>query len=90
MYKPFNINNPVKFKLTKEGYEILKKYDKELESYGNEFINLKPKRILDNDGCYEMPLWKLMYIFGEGCKMSKNPPFKNCKIFIKEKDIFEK
>lgn len=89
MYKSFNINNPVKFKLTKEGLEILKNHDKELESYGNEVINLKPERKLDNKGCYEMPLWKLMSIFGEGCSISKNPPFKNCEILIKEKDLLK-
>ena len=85
MYKAFNINAPVKFKLTKEGHEILRKYDKELESYGNEYISLETKRTRDNEGYYEMSLWKLMFIFGEGCKMSKNPPFKNCEILIKEK-----
>ena len=83
-YQEVNINTSLKFKLTEEGLKILKEYDNEVEigmkKYGIGSSLLT--RVVDEEGLHELPLWKLMNIFGSGCDISKNPPFEKCKIFI--------
>lgn len=83
--KTLNINNYVRIKLTKLGFEKLKKNHEEKGPAGREFT--PPK--VDEDGFCEMQLWEVMKTFGEDLvNGSSNLPFEiNIQI---DEDQFEK
>jgi len=80
-YKPFNINNKVKVKLTGEGLRQHRAYYAEL------FEDFKfypyPKVEVDKDGYSEFQLWHLIQIFGPHISMGSAPAFET-KILIEE------
>jgi hypothetical protein len=68
----FNINNNVRFKLTKHGRQYLAKLnrsDKVLYKYPLKFKT-------DKDGYCRDQLWHLMHIFGPALFLGSNEPIK--------------
>ena len=59
---PININDGIKFKLTKRGNEILQNYlDDQTRCYG---LNAKEQYKIQDDGYIHTELWLFMIIFG--------------------------
>jgi hypothetical protein len=85
--KSFNINYPIKVKLTKFGKELHKKL---WEDFWNSIGKLdehpyEPLKT-DPEGYVEFQLWDLMEKFGAYCGLGKEPPFETV-ILIDEKDL---
>jgi hypothetical protein len=74
----FNINCPVKVKLTHVGVEILKNKRESLNKFitsrgGNGLGELEIK--LDENGYYTTQMWCLMNDFGENMRLGEELPF---------------
>ena len=85
--KHFNINYPVKVRLTKFGKELHKKnWEDFWNSIGrlDDFPYTPPKT--DPDGYIECEMWELMEKFGPYCGLGKELPF-DTVILIDEKDL---
>lgn len=62
--KTLNINNYVRIKLTKFGFEKLKKNHEDLRKKFPTVGEFTPPKV-DEDGFCKMQLWQVMNIFGE-------------------------
>ncbi len=85
--KSFNINYPVKVKLTKFGKELHKKQWEDFwSSIGrlDENPYIPPKE--DENGYVEFQMWDLMEKFGNHCGLSKKLAFETV-ILIDEKHL---
>lgn len=83
-YRPVNLNEHIKVKLTPEGEKIYKVY-----YHGKDYASL-PTELLpgltpDKDGYVEFQLWDFMLIFGQHFHMGVNAPCNpDCFIEVKE------
>lgn len=66
----FNINDNVKFRLTRRGREIFTVSD------------LAAAHQPDENGYLSMQLWEVMQIFGEACFVGADPVFVDNKIWL--------
>lgn len=63
-----NINDKVRFKMLRRGWEAWNRYYTKL--------NLPVTELpVDEDGWSELPLWELMLVVGPACYMGPEPPF---------------
>jgi hypothetical protein len=86
-HKSFNINYPVKVRLTEYGKELhQQRWEDFWRSIGrlDEFPYTPPKE--DENGYCEFQLWNLMQDFGAYCGMGREIPF-DTVILIDEKDL---
>lgn len=64
-FMKFNINNHIRFKITKHGWDYIRDKNKTDPVY-----KLCPKTFkVDSDGYCTEQLWRVMRFFGEGIKM---------------------
>ena len=85
--KSFNINYPVKVKLTKFGKELHKQLWDDFWSANGEldkFPYTPPKE--DENGYVKFQLWNLMQDFGAYCGLGRELPF-DAVILIDEDDL---
>ncbi len=74
-WKPFNINNYIRVKLTKEGLEHLQKtHDEDNARFGGLFGEWTPPKV-DEEGWSKFQLWALFHDFGDALSMGKPVPF---------------
>jgi len=78
VYRPFNLNNNVKVKITPLGQSIREKF---YASYG---IKARPLD-KDSEGFTEMQLWQVMQIFGEHMHFGLPEQPISCHILIEDK-----
>jgi len=84
----FNINDPVKVKVTEYGYEVWLEYSNQFVKYSPTYPvttieELKAKQ--DDDGYTEFQLWDMMSIFGSKMQMGFKNPIDTNIILLPEK-----
>jgi len=87
-----NLNDLIRFKLSKRGKEILDKHVlKQYEQLGKQFalIDLVEVDVMKKgDGYYEAQFWKFIEIFGEAFSMTEDSPVEKNEIeILSVKDI---
>ena len=70
----FNINNPIKIKLTDKGREIIKKRHEDFWSQRNADIEFKPWPE-DEDGWSKQQMYNVFHVFGDYLTVGREPPF---------------
>jgi hypothetical protein len=76
-----NINQNVKFKLTKRGQKILDDHNADVRATCNMLSDYSATKI-DADGMHVMQLHRAMWVFGGTNIGLTEPPFENCSLTI--------
>ena len=83
-----SVNEKVKVKLTSAGVGILQKKHEELRKRIKDTKGIDIGDfvlVIDEDGYYSTPLWKLMKDFGDTINANSDVPFETEVIFLKGK-----
>lgn len=78
---PVNINQNVKFKLTKSGQKVLDDHNVVVRATSNLLADYNATKI-DADGMHVMQLHVLMRVFGTATILGMESPFENCCLTI--------
>lgn len=76
-----NINQKVKFKLTKRGQKILDDHNADVRATCNMLSDYNATKI-DSDGQHVMQLHRAMRVFGAANTLGTESPFENCSLTI--------
>lgn len=78
---PVNINQQVKFNLTKRGQKILDDHNAAVRATSSFLANYDATKI-DADGMHVMQLHSAMWVFGAANTLGMESPFENCVLTV--------